>query len=353
MSNKAELRCMSSCSLKDVFSIGASLLVPLVLGIFTIITSNNQQSEMARQKSLDDSVQKQQWEIENNRNEQTVSLNREKHRNELLATYMRDMAELLKSNNFLFTNESRSGGLIRAKTLHVVSQLDATGNLRVIRFLYESFLLTNMYESNAVDVSTALLVNMDKAIFETTTKVGRIFLTGVIFENCSFNSLRVKNIDLESAILRNIDFSTTKSENPDNFESFKDISEFSDWNMIYVNFAYASMQTVRFDFNRLNSINFTRAKLKDVQIIHGHIRYSEFTSSLMLNVDFSYSLLFSVNFSQAQLKNVSFAHSMLYNVHFSQTKLVNVDFSSAILFNVTFDNADSEKANFMYSSLSK
>ncbi|CAF1131358.1 unnamed protein product [Adineta ricciae] len=56
-------------TVKDILTLMTSLILPLFLGIFIIITTTNYQKEAIRQSKRDSSLREQEWQIESSRNE--------------------------------------------------------------------------------------------------------------------------------------------------------------------------------------------------------------------------------------------------------------------------------------------
>ncbi len=74
-------------TLRDVLTLISSMILPLVLGIFTVISTNNQQKEVIRQNERDVSLREQEWKIANQRNELQREMAHDRYRYDLLVTY--------------------------------------------------------------------------------------------------------------------------------------------------------------------------------------------------------------------------------------------------------------------------
>ncbi len=97
---------------KDTLKFISSLILPLVLGIFTIVITIQQQNSAKIQREEDRKVSQLQLELERN-------LNDIKYRNEVLDTYVKGMGQLLKEDNGSPTSNEVMAMLARAKTLNI------------------------------------------------------------------------------------------------------------------------------------------------------------------------------------------------------------------------------------------
>lgn len=386
-------RCFQEISIKDTITIVSSLLVPVVLGVFTILSSYNQQGETARQKERDETLQRQQWQIESERNELQIQMSQDKYRNDLLVAYIKEMGELLERNDYSLTHNIKIAALARAKTLNTILQLDASRNTRVLRFLYETMLLTSRNMSETLDISTAKLINVDKMILTTNARVGPLSLIGTVLLNCSFNYTSIKDVDFSLAQMNDINFSHSSLERA-NFSStqleniegvsiyLKDVdfisanlkyanfssshSDYTDHSItpttdmdrsaaiiINVNFTSVKLQNVDILFTKLQDTHFGNGQLQHVCFSNARLHQINFVSATLVDVDFSFSELTSVNFSFSRLQNANFSSSVLREVTFSSSTMVNADFSSAILHNVIFKNVVAQKVRFTRAVLGK
>ena len=139
-------RVVFGLTIKDILSLIASLILPLVLGLFTITTTNNQQNEVIRQSERDSFQRRQEWQMESNQsdrqwnvankqNELQRELALEKYRDEVLVTYTTQIGELLEKGNGSLTSSPIIATIARVKTLNIIRQLDPLRSSNAIRFL--------------------------------------------------------------------------------------------------------------------------------------------------------------------------------------------------------------------------
>ena len=160
--------------LRDVLTLISSMVLPLALGIFTVINSNSQQKETLRQAESDVLLRRQELEIANKQNDLQQKMAIERHQDDLLITYTTQIGELLEKNNGSLASNSIVAIVARVKTLNIIRQVDGLRSSNVIRFLYEAGQLTGTNETAPLDISTAVLVNISESVFEIVPKIGKL-----------------------------------------------------------------------------------------------------------------------------------------------------------------------------------
>ena len=96
---QSRYRTICGLTVKDVLTLISSLILPLVLGIFTVISASNQQKEVIRQQERGVSLRQQEWEISKSQNELQRQMTADRYRDDLLVTYTKDISVLLKENS--------------------------------------------------------------------------------------------------------------------------------------------------------------------------------------------------------------------------------------------------------------
>ncbi|CAF1270011.1 unnamed protein product [Rotaria sordida] len=236
---KSKQRRDKSCggqTLKQCLDYASSLLLSLMLGVFTIIVTLHQTNLAQRQRlehqqlvkiqraqdlnnakiqreqdlntsaqqRLDDREQaKKQRALDKEMADQQLNSSEEQRRHEmnialaqyrdnLLTDYIREIGELLKMNNGSLTNDFVTKTLTRAKTLAAIRQLDPSRNVELIRFLYEAGQLST--GKNPLDLSTAQLNNIDFSSF-SNLNISGLSLSGAYLSNSSFAHSELFNMD--------------------------------------------------------------------------------------------------------------------------------------------------------------
>ena len=263
-----------------------SLILPLMLGILTVVIANNQHKEVIRQQERDVKLRGLEIEIENNRNELQWRISDERYRDELLITYTKDVVELLKGTKDSLTSNPLLAALARAKTFNTIRQLDGLRASNVIRFLYEAGQLTTTENMSALRISGLVLNNVANDIFSTDIETGRLSLRGVLLQNSTFTSSLLEDVDLSSAQLKDIDIS------------------------------HSGLRDVQISFGKLTHISFSSAQLDSVKAIQADFTITDFGSAILTDVDLSSSHVINVNFSCARLDHVNLSSSTLKSVNF-------------------------------------
>ncbi|CAF1481962.1 unnamed protein product [Rotaria magnacalcarata] len=171
---------LSSLKLRDGLKFISSLILPLTLGVFTVIITF-QQHEAAKQQREQD---RRSTELQR---EQERNLNDERYKNDRLDSYIKEMGKLLEKHDGSIISSDVGTTLARVKTLNIFRQLDPQRTVRVIRFLYEAKQLTDTQENRLLDLSTAELFDVD-------------------FRNSSINKKKLNNLSLTSMHLSNTTF---------------------------------------------------------------------------------------------------------------------------------------------------
>jgi uncharacterized protein YjbI with pentapeptide repeats len=372
---KKQYRKYCGLTSKNVLQFASSLILPLMLGIFTVVITFQQQT-LARQQRLEDKVEsrlqrdddrkelheqrQQDWNISQTAQAIQNKVVIDQYRDEVLVAYIKEIGDLLEKKNGSLTSHSLTHTLARVKTLNTIRQLDGSRQIHVIRFLCEAGQLINTNESTALDISTAELTDID---FRKTGRLltnTKISLAGVYLVNSTFSNMDLLNVNFSFATLDNVNFSSSKWVHNVNFSSAQlyDVNfasaawlanvDFSSAGLHNVDFSSVGLYDVNFSSSQLENVDFSSAGLHNVDFSSVGLYDVNFSSSQLENVNFaSAKHLDNINFSSAQLNNVEFSSVALDNVDFSSARLVNVNFSSAQLYDVNFSSARLDHVNFL------
>ena len=135
-------------TLRDVLIFIFSLLLPLMLGVYTAVNTIQQQMKSEKQFAEDRLTAELQRDLERN-------LTEERYQNEIFDTYIKEMGVLMNENNGTLTSNFIVSTLARSKTLHVFRRLDSSRNIQIIRYLHEAEQLSSL------DLSTAKFHHID------------------------------------------------------------------------------------------------------------------------------------------------------------------------------------------------
>ncbi|CAF1593385.1 unnamed protein product [Rotaria magnacalcarata] len=273
----------------------SSLLLPLTLGVFTVVITFQQQSAAKQQRDEDRMATELQRAEDRNaslmqrREDQDASrllreqerdeaerlrqqernLDDQRYKNNRFDTYIKEMGELLKESHGSLTLNKVTATIARAKTLTTFRQLDAQRNIQIILFLYEAEQLSGTPIHHSVDLSTAKLVDMD-------------------FRHTAVDEKQLDNITLTSIFLSNSTFIGIK--------------------MAHVNFSSSQFYTANFSLGSISDGNFSSASFSN----------ADFSSTRFDDADLSYTNLSSTAFERTQFKNINFSSAKLDTSDFHQ-----------------------------------
>ncbi|CAF0996185.1 unnamed protein product [Didymodactylos carnosus] len=211
----------------------ATALVPLMIGIFTVVMTIQQQSSASRQR------QQEQQQADNLQNERTFS------------TYVDDIAKLLLTKEV--TTDNKALLYIRTKTLSSLRKLDPQRKKHVLFFLYESQLL-QYDKAKKHDRSTLNLAGADLTHIHVTKlkNFNNLSLPGVDLNNASFINCQLQHSRFADSVMNNIRFTN----------SFLLGTRFSRCSLERADFRNTTLAQVSFKSALLRHADFTRAWTK-------------------------------------------------------------------------------------------
>lgn len=182
----------------------SSLLLPLALGVFTVVITFEQQKAAKQQRDGDRHAS--QLHLE-----QTKTLNDESYKNELLNTYIEDIAKLLDEKNGSLMLEKVTATGSRAKTLNTFRELDSERIIRIIRFLHEAGQLNYPQNYSSLDLSTAELRGIDfRESAINRKKLNNLSLIGMFLTVAIFIGIEMDSINYASTHIDNVSFSSAR-----------------------------------------------------------------------------------------------------------------------------------------------
>lgn len=346
---------------KGILNFISSLLLPLALGVFTIIITFEQQKAAKQQRDEDryaSELQRQQDKV----------LNDEAHKNEVLNNYIKDMAKLLDEKNGSLTSDRVTATVSRAKTLNTFRELDPQRSIRIIRFLHEVGQLNHQENYSPLDLSTAELHGIDfresainRKKLDNLSLIG-MFLSDALFIGMEMNmtnfaGTQFDNVSFSSTHLRKVDFSSTKFYNASFSFSRLEHVDFSFSTLNSMNFSFSRLETgINFAFAKVNNIDFSNTQLVDVRFTPTELGNINFLFTSHLRVQLENSWLFNCNFTSSTFIDDQFLSTRFDNVNlkfvtlkytkFFTVSFVNTDLSSAKLDDTQFNSVIFQVANF-------
>lgn len=284
-----------------------SALIPLMIGVFTIVTTILQQKSSYQQREQDKHdahlLREQSHRLADNLQKESVLVN-----------YLNDISNLLMSQN-----HTKILIHIRTKTLTSLRQLDADRKRYLLLYLYESELL---YQD--LDYQNPLGLKISGADFNG------IQFIGTIYNKCSF-----VRIHLFDVYLSNTSFN----------ECYIDRSNFSYSKMSNAKFFQGTLIRVTFKFSLLDNTCFCYMKLSMMNFVGATLVEANFTGSYWekANVDFTNANLTEAILSDVQLTNSTLENAVLPNKTWGPIEMKN------LVINGDLDQPNvSEKLLFLY-----
>ncbi|CAF1217510.1 unnamed protein product [Didymodactylos carnosus] len=193
---KSRTRC--GLRLENVLKVGAAFLVPFMIGIFTIVTTMQQNLDN-KQNRLND------LEIAACNRDQANELQKDV----VYAACIKDISELfMKDSHNLSENEQQNRyAFASAKTMTTLEQIDGKRKTYLIKFLYQAGLLDK--RKTVVDLSGANLNGTDLGgSLDTPLSLNYITLRYVSLLNASFVNVNLKDADFSGSILNGANFTS-------------------------------------------------------------------------------------------------------------------------------------------------
>ena len=254
-----------------------SALVPLMIGVFTLITTFQQQklSNLQRGQDKEDALL-----LRQQSEQQADNL----HKENIYDTYLDAVSKLLK-----WKDEKKSLMQIRAKTLASLRQLNSSQKKHLLLFLYDSELIDYPPQKS---ISSVLKVN--------DADFNGIYFQGTTETSCSFIHLYLYHVYLSNGSFINC---------------FIDRSNFSSATMYNIVFFKARLLRTSFQFALLDKANFTQATFFQINFLGASLAESNFTGTNWTNqtVDFTSANLSGAILSDWQLSRSILDNSMLPN----------------------------------------
>ncbi|CAF3502140.1 unnamed protein product [Rotaria socialis] len=364
----------------------SSLLLPLTLGVFTVVITFQQQSAAKQQRDNDRNAAKQLRDQEKQDAEllrkQEKDLDKQRYENSRFDAYIQQIGKLLEKYHGSIKSSEVVATLARVKTLNIFRQLEPQRNVQIIRFLYEAKQLTDTPENRSLDLSTAELSDIDFRESSINKKIlNNLSLVNVFLSNATFICIKMAHVNFSStkfyaanfslAEIHDADFSSAEFYNT-SFTSAEihdadfSFAEFYNTNSTLTSFfdtafATTTFQNVSFSSTTFDTANFSLAEIHDVDFSFAEFYITSFTSTsfsntifattTFQNVNFSSTTFDTIGFSSARLENANFSSNSIRYINFTFSSLVNVDFSFCVLYNADFSSAWLANVNFSHAVL--
>ena len=311
--------------INDCLQLVSSLLLPLALGVFTMVITFQQQKAAQQQRDEDRYAAHLQRERDQNASDLQRELERnltdERYKNDVLDTYIRDLSTLLKDGDGSLTKNDVIATVAAIKTLNTFRQLDPTRNNRILRFLHETKALSRTNNSVQLDLSSAELYGIDFRMLTNNEGLENLFLTNILLNSSTFAGMKLNYISFSRTKLYGIDFGSLRLENG--------------------NFSYTIMDSLTFSYSQLNTVVFLSAAMKNVN----------FSFATMNGAIFSDATMSNINFQRVQGVDTIFIRANLHYSTFEQANLERAIFRNANISTTNFSGANLYMADFTGTSV--
>lgn len=254
-----------------------SASIPLMIGIFTLVTTLQQQKLSTLQREQD----KTDARLLREQSEQhTARLQKDN----IYSTYLDEVTKLLMSSN-----ETKRLVYIRAKTLVSLQKLNADRRKNVLLFLYESELIyhnpqkpmTSLLKVDSADFNGVSFEGTDESICSFKF----LYLTHAYLSNASFISCYIDYSNFSSTIMHNTVFFKSLLFRTSFKFALLDKADFSSAKFYQTNFSGASLVGCNFtDAHWVNqAVDFTSANLTGAIISNKLLERSTLKNALLPN----------------------------------------------------------------------
>lgn len=357
-------------TIKDGLQFISALLLPLMLGVFTIVITIEQQrvskeqreQDLAElrlqreqdlnnsmlQRALDRQIAKEQREQDERRRLQDLSISESKrlqddelaakqrdllekqrahelaietqrHQDTLLVAYMNEVGALIEKNNGSLGANPLIATLVRVKTLTLARQIDSTRNTQVVQFLYESGQLTKGHQPLDIRGAEFSGINLSAAAYPLSMR--GLHLVGARLSNASFENRDLMDADFSAAFLDGVSFARTDLHRVDFSRTLLLKTDFTGALITESIFNHANMVRVQAPTTTFHNCQFVGVSLRQIQVTpRTRFEYCNFTDIVDLyNMNFN-----SMEFRKSYFKNVHIRDSIFTNANLDYTQFIDV-----------------------------
>jgi hypothetical protein len=230
--------CCQKHKFKQIFNFISAVFIPILLAVFTVILTLQQESIAKANRDVD-------LRIAAEQQQQNLELAIDEQSNAQLVAYIHEISDLLLVNNFSL-NKKILTSIVRPKTLSALRQLDVTRKGYLLRFLHESRLI-NVSNPPFLSLQDAEFNYIHIGLLKGSIDMRRVSFSGGYFDNSSFTSI-----------------------------SFG-----------YSDFSYSSLCGASFDVVSFDYVKFNNALLKEADFNVSPVYKADFTGANMINAKIS------------------------------------------------------------------
>lgn len=362
---------------KEVLNFASSLLLPLMLGIFTVVITFQQQKAANEQRLEDRRLAQQQREqdlnisiIQRQEDRQSAQDQREQDLNNWAYQREQDMniSRQQRELDRQLADEKRQQDYELANVSRIIAQEQRDHELDVelqrhrdsllVAYMNELGLLLDKHNGTVTSnpVIAALVRAKTLTLVRQLDPIRNSHLIRFLYEAGQLTD-GDEPLDLSTAELNNIDLST-RTRNSQMHRLY-----LSGTFLNNASFAHQDLTKANFRQSQLNGAIFKNAILHDVNFAESTLDYSDLSHAQLLNVNavrssFNQATMVSAkftsaNFSFATLANIDATKSIGNNAYFIHSDLSFSKFSSATLYGSNFIYASLDYSDLSQTNLAK
>ncbi|CAF3409250.1 unnamed protein product [Rotaria sp. Silwood2] len=252
----------SSINRHGMIKICSSILLPFMIGLLTLTVSVVQLYIASEERTKDFSISEANRDkdrfIANRTREQDLIIANRLRWDTILATYIKEISEILTSSNF----SSRKVDplvltIVRAKTLTACRQLDTERKAWLIQFLYEFGAI--LVGQNPIDMTNAYLdgIDLSTSVFNSIQQasLSGISLSGASLVNASFDERYLNGANLSGCTMMGASFRRARLDDVTFKKAALRNADFTRASTSRVNFVWSDLRRSNLDDNQLHQAN--------------------------------------------------------------------------------------------------
>jgi uncharacterized protein YjbI with pentapeptide repeats len=372
----------------------ATICIPIIIAIYTIIENNSNISIAADNRRKD-------VEIAEQSREKDRTLATDQQQENILVEYQTFLARLILDNGMDLEKSPNAKVVGKFMTLTALYQLDIRRKNILIRSLYDANLITVKEKMSKTEKSILSLgvVDLRDITFGSPRNSpdeypinyyihwNYLWLPDAILTNASFRHTILECATFTSARMDSVDLSFAMQQMLDCCDSFCDSgTDFTNASLVNAslynaNFLHADFSSANLTFANMRGfycqkcifshtiliqadlsfsyfhysflldqlpVDFTGVKLKQAIIYGAYFRSIKFQNSDWSNAQLSQIILRNCAIINTTMDNCSFVKSTIQESIFRNVMLYTINLSNAILYNVTFNNSNMHNGNLNF-----
>ncbi|CAF1514926.1 unnamed protein product [Adineta ricciae] len=383
----------------------ATISIPIIIAIYTIIENNNSASIAAdnnrKDREIANNNRRSEFDLSQQSQQKERDLAADQQQEDILVKYQTFLSNLILQYGKDLEKSSNVKTVLHFMTLTALNQLDIRRKRILIRSLHDANLITYKRNDNKDYPSAVTLASIDFKDITFGSPLNSpdeyplhqyihwkyLWLPDAILTNASFRHTNLECATFTRAHMDSVDFSFAIHPISKCFDDLREVAtDFTRASLVNANLRNAKFRSIDFSranltFANMRGFSCEMCKFSNTILFQADLSLSYFYHSLLINqslvdfsgvklkqadihgayfrsIDFQYSDLSHSQlsrvtirnsiFSRTTMKNCSFIKSVIQETLFENTILNTIDFSYTKLYNVTFNNSNMTNANFSF-----